>query len=546
MINELIIKRANGLGFSTIAQDLKIARNTVKSRLKDVGAYDVEQAQNLLLAGVEIKSAPKYFSPWSTKVKWEDVLSAVEGGVPIREHWEDHIEASTDCDLRNVPYETFWREFRRRFPSVNVHYHKHHEPGHRVEIDYKGDTHGLGYTDKLGGEFISCRLFGMVLCNSRMFFPYATTDEKQPSWLSGVRGGFRYFGGVTETLVVDNTRCAVNRADWFDPDLNQEFFNFCHHYGTAMIAARPRRPKDKNLIEVHLGVFWRWARRKIKERQFFSLGDLNRFLEELADQFNERYQKKYGSSRWDRFEQQERKVLRPLPSKDYEYGEWRKSILHDDCHIQLKYNFYSAPYQYRGRALDVRVSLSQVEIFFNLERVAIHQRRPDAHRGNYSTDKSHLPEKHQAMEELTVSRQISEARKVGPFTEKIISTLLTEVSHPLIFLRRTMGILRLKGRFGASKLERSCEVLIQHGLQKPRVKDVENMIKSPNLERRPKALPVERKANPHLRGQMSFKTEGENNYASTQSDGSVSGRAIAQGDQGSSLEPLERGTGCEP
>ena len=518
MIDELIRKRASGLGFQTIALDLKIARNTVKNRLKEIGAYEIADAQNILLAGkTEPKS--KVFSPhWADKISWAQVLADVEGGTPIKEYWEHHVVSSSEKDLQHVHYENFWREFRRRYPSLYIYYHKTHEPGQRCEIDYKGDTHGLGYIDKGSGEFIPCRLFGMVLCNSRMFFPYATLDEKQGSWLAGIRGAFEYFNGVTETLVVDNTRCAVNEADWFDPDVNREFFNFCTHYKTAMIAARPKRPTDKNLIEVHLGVFWRWVRRRIRQQQFFSVGELNRYLEDAANEFNERYQKKYGSSRWDRFEDQERKTLKPLPAHCYESGEWRKSKLHEDCHIQFKYNYYSAPYQHRGKDLDVRITLSHVEIFYQQERIAIHTRRPEVQRGCYTTDKNHLPKRLQAMEEMNVSRQIMEARKIGPSTEKIITNLLKEVSHPLMFLRRTMGILRLKSTHGANRLERACEVLIQHGATKPRVKEVEKMIKSPNLENKPKALPIERKENPHLRGQISFTTEGDNNYAVVESN----------------------------
>ena len=107
-----------------------------------------------------------------------------------------------------------------------MHYHKHHELVQRVEIDYKGDSPGLGYVDKLTGEFIECRLFGAVLCNSRLFFPYASINEKQESWLAGIESSLKCFSGVTATLVVDNIRCAVNRADWYDPDINQEFFSF--------------------------------------------------------------------------------------------------------------------------------------------------------------------------------------------------------------------------------------------------------------------------------------------------------------------------------
>ena len=523
MVSELIQRRADGDGFQTIAIGLKISRNTVKNRLRRLGAYEVEDAQKLLLGGFTAKSVNiQYVPEWSHLLAWDQVISDIMGGSTIREYWEIHFEPSSAVDLRNITYETFRREFRRRHPSLDVYYHKTHDPGVRCEIDYKGDTPGLGYIDRATGQFMDCRLFGSVLCHSRLFFPLATPNEKQISWMEGVEKGFQYFGGCSELTVADNTRCAVKQADWFDPDLNPEFYNFCLHHKTTLLAARPRRPTDKNLIEVHLGVFWRWARRKLKNHPVFSLGELNQFLRELADEFNLRYQRKYGSSRRERFEKNERAMLRPLPTKAYESGEWTTAILHDDCHIQFKYNFYSAPYQHRGKELDVRATFSQVEIFYQQERIAIHLRRPESQRGIYATDKTHLPERFQAMEELTIIRQISEAKKVGAHAGQIIEILLTESSHPLLFLRRTMGILRLKSRYSASKLERACEVLLNHGVTKPKVKDVERMINSPNLEKRPVALPIERKPNPHLRGQMSFTTEGENKYGpSTESDGSV-------------------------
>lgn len=513
MIDELVRRRARGDGLKTIALDLKIARNTVKTRLREVGCYEVADALRASLSGFALVKTTVFSPHWSSDVTWETAISEVVGGCTIKEFWEEYLVSGEMHDLRNVPYETFWREFRRRYPEINVHYHKQHDPGLRCEIDFKGDD-GFGYTDKSTGEFITCRLFGIVLCNSRLFFPYATLDEKQQSWFAGIREGFSYFGGVTEVLVVDNSRCAVNEADWFDPDLNQEFYNFCGHYGTSVVAARPRRPKDKNLIEVHLGVFWRWVRRKLRARQFFSLGEINQFLTERANEFNNRYQRKYGSSRRERFEKQEKETLKPLPLNQFEAGEWRKAKLHEDCHVQFKYNFYSAPFQHRGKELDVRVTQTHVEIFFQQERIALHQRRPDCQRGYYSTDKKHLPEKHQAMEELSVSRQIKEAERIGPHIGEVITTLLTDVSHPLVFLRRTMGILRLKGRYGATRLDRACEILIQHGRTKPRVKDVERMLQSPNLDNKPMAIPIERKPNPHLHGQVSFTTEGENTYES--------------------------------
>jgi transposase len=516
MLEEIIKRRASGKGLKTIAAELKIAKNTVKTHLWRLSAYEIEDAQKFILNG-QLKSLTQssIFTPhWSGHLDWGKVLSEVESGVPIKEFWEIHFFAATVRDLQSVPYETFWREFRRRYPKIDINYHKQHEPGVRSEIDYKGDSPGLGFIDPTTKKFIACRFFGQVLCSSRLFFPYATVNEKQVSWLEGISEAFKYFGGTSHYIVVDNTRCAVDRADWFDPDINKEFNNFCDHYDTGVIAARPRRPKDKNLIEVHLGVFWRWIRRKLRERQFFSLGELNRYLREMADVFNGHYQRRYGSSRRERFLASERSTLKPLPLIEYELGEWKKARLHEDCHIQHKYNFYSAPYHLRGRELDVRVTSTHIEIFYEQSRIAIHAKRPSIQRGNYSTIKEHLPEKLQAQEDLCIKRQIHIAKLIGKSTTEIIENLLVVNPHPLRYLRRTMGILRFKGRYGADKLERACELLLRHRQSRPTVKDVEAMIKSPNLENRPIEIEniIKRKTNPHLRGQKTFTLQGENDY----------------------------------
>lgn len=180
-----------------------------------------------------------------------------------------------------------------------------------------------------------------------------------------------------------------------------EFFNFCELYVTAPVAARPRSPKDKNLIENVLGVFWRWARLRFKRKTFYSLGELNAFLRELLDIFNDRIQRKYGQSRRQKFTAEQTKLL-PLPSGEYRVGIWKKHRLHPDCHIQVGYNFYSAPYQYRSEDLDVRVTSQTIEIFHHLERLVVHIAFPNkdikgGSRGGYRTNDTHLPPSHLAL-----------------------------------------------------------------------------------------------------------------------------------------------------
>ena len=123
------------------------------------------------------------------------------------------------------------------------------------------------------------------------FLCQSDTYGKKSDFFESIARGFEYFGGVPRTTAIDNTKTAVIKADRYDPDLNPEFSLFCEFYGTAPLAMRPWKPKDKNLIENALGVFWRWVGPKIKKRQFFSLGEINAFIEECCDKYNSRIQK---------------------------------------------------------------------------------------------------------------------------------------------------------------------------------------------------------------------------------------------------------------
>ena len=64
---------------------------------------------------------------------------------------------------------------------------------------------------------------------------------------------YEYFGGVAKILVPDNCRTAVdhNNKSWNDPRINAVYQEMAEHYGTAIIPARVRSPKDyrrKNVI----------------------------------------------------------------------------------------------------------------------------------------------------------------------------------------------------------------------------------------------------------------------------------------------------------
>jgi hypothetical protein len=327
----------------------------------------------------------------------------------------------------------------------------------------------------------------------------ATETEKQADWFHATEEGFRDFGGVPKQIVFDNAKVMVSRSDWYDPDLNREFARFAEHYGIAPMPARPGKPKDKNLIEGVLGIFWRWIRPKLKGQRFFSLNDLNRWLRDYLKIFNDRIQRKYGLSRSARFQMAEEDLLKPLPDQPFEFADWKKAKVHPDCHIQVSWNFYSVPFRLRGKELDVRITRSFIEIFSGLDRVALHKHMHSSQRGRYSTEMAHLPESHLALKEYVPAKVISDAENIGKETHHLIKRLINEAQHPYLYLRRAQGIVRLKGKFGTEKVENASRIFNQFGDWLPRLRDFESMVKAPCPEDVIQKVVV-RGSNPNLRG----------------------------------------------
>jgi transposase len=492
MIHEIQRLKALGLSKRMIAKALGCSRNTVDKYLSSP-----EEAVT--------EATASYKAPWSDMVNWPDVEAATSRGMAVSLYWEQRI--ATNEDLHHVPYVSFWREYRRRFPNIPIELHKLHPPAERCEIDYKGDAAGLGYIDRHSREYIPCRLFGAILCFSQLFFPRATVTEKQDDLLGSVASAYRYFGGVPLTTAFDNAKAAVHKPHRYDPDINREFAHFCEHFGTAPLAMRPGQPKDKNLIENALGVFWRWARQRIQERTFHSLVDLNDYLHDLAEEFNHRIQRKYGVSRRSKFDLGERERLLPLPGSAYSVGEWKTAKPHPDCHIQVGKNFYSIPHELRDKTVDVRITPTLVEVYRDLDCVARHIKCFGNTVGQYITNEFHLPEAHRAMREATPRQVQEQAEQIGQSTAKVIKNLIEKPRHPLAYLRRCQGILRLSKRYSASALEKSCSTLLSIGAETPKLSDVENIIKAKAGSEPANVIPIKRQQNPFLRGQESWRLQ---------------------------------------
>ena len=115
----------------------------------------------------------------------------------------------------------------------------------------------------------------VVLSHSRKAYSEAVFRQTTESFIRCIENAFRHFGGVPKTLVPDNLKAAVLKADWYDPELNPKLRSFCEHYGTVLLPTKPRTPRHKGKVERGVDYVQENA---LKGRTFRSLREQNDHL----------------------------------------------------------------------------------------------------------------------------------------------------------------------------------------------------------------------------------------------------------------------------
>jgi transposase len=164
------------------------------------------------------------------------------------------------------------------------------------------------------------------------------------------------------------------------------------HYGTAIVPARPYKPRDKAKVEVGVQVVQRWILAQLRHRTFFSLAELNSAITALVEQLNDRPMRGWGTTRRALFDQFDRPVLSKLPTVAYEYADWRRRRVGLDYHGEVDRGFYSVPHQLLRQEVEVRLTTGTVEVFHRGKRVASHVRGAARHRPR--TVIEHMPSAH--------------------------------------------------------------------------------------------------------------------------------------------------------
>ena len=243
-----------------------------------------------------------------------------------------------------------------------------HLAGERLFVDFAGRTGEV--VDANTGEIVPVQIFVAVLGASSFTYAEATWSQKLPDWIAAHVRAFGYFGGAARQTVSDNLKAGITRASFHEPTINRTYADMARHYRTAIVPARPYKPRDKAKVEVGVQVVGRWILARLRHRRFFSLFELNAAIRALLDDLNDRPMRGWGTSRRALFEQLDRPALQPLPAEPYEYAEWKRCRVNLDYHVEIAKHYYSVPHQLIRQEVEARITVATVEIFHRGKRVA--------------------------------------------------------------------------------------------------------------------------------------------------------------------------------
>ena len=407
--------------------------------------------------------------------------------------WHEY-KASQPSGLQ---YSQFCVHYRRWARTLDVCLRQEHRAGEKLFVDYAGQS--LCLTDPQTGARIPVALFVAVLGASNYTYAEATRAADLPSWIGSHVRTFEYLGGVPAALIPDNHKGAVLHPDRYEPDLHPTYLDCATHYGTTILPARVRRPRDKAKVEAGVLVVERWIVAALRHRTFFSLAELNAAIWELLERLNARRFRKLPTSRRALFETLDRPALRPLPATRYVFAEWKRAGVNIDYHVAVDGHYYSVPYQLVHQGVEVRLSATVVEILYRGQRVASHVRsyRP----GGFTTDPAHRPKAHQAYLAWTPSRLVRWAETIGPATAGLVAAILASRPHPEQGYRSCLGLLRLGKQYPPARLEAACARAL--AIRATSYKSVQSILRT-GLDQQPvpapAPLPVRGVVHPNVRG----------------------------------------------
>ena len=463
-IKQLLQLHEMGKSKKFIARTLGISKNTVKSYL--------------------IKAATPSFDIQTLLTLDDPVLEGKfhAGNPAYKDVRFEHLKSKLDYLLKELPKtgvtkRLLWEEYRRDYPDGYGHsqfcYHLQqqqiaarpsmvlqHRPGEKLFVDFAGKK--MSYIDRDTGEIVPCQIFVACLPFSDYSFAMALPSQSIGDFLYALDCCLQDLQGVPRTLVPDNLKSAIVKANLYEPDVNRAMEDFANHYNTTVIPARARKPKDKALVEDQVKLIYTRVYARLRNEQFFDLASLNKAIKEKIREHNQTRMQQKPYCREEKFLADEKHLLQKLPEGRFELKYYRELKVAKNNHIYLAHDkhYYSVPHTRIGSIAKVIYTRSMVYIYVEAVQVAVHVR--DYKAGGYSTDKDHLCSAHQHYMDRSPDYYLGKARLKSETLYQLISCLFEQNKHPEQLYRTCDGLLSLQRKTDGETFKKACLKAIQH------------------------------------------------------------------------------------
>ncbi len=499
-IRDVLRLSASGLSKRKIAASLGLSATAAGDCIRRARAAGVAwpQTAELTDAALERLLYPVVTTPEHRRPQpdWAKVHRELKrAGVTLQLLWEEYRTVQPDAHGYTQFCELYKRWKLRLSPTMR----QTHVAGERLFVDYAGKT--LEVIDGTTGEVRSAQLFVACLGASNYTFAEASFTQSLSDWIGSHTRAFSYYGGVAAMIVSDNLKTGITKACFYEPAVNRTYAEMAAHYATAIVPARPYRPKDKSKVEAAVLLATRWIIAKLRNRQFFSLTDLNAAIRECVTTLNDRQSRYLGTSRRALFEELERSALKPLPAEPYVFAEWKECRVGIDYHVEVDKHYYSVPHYLLREKVWARITARTIEVFCRGTRVAAHVR--SSSNREHTTVREHMPSSHRRYADWTPERLRQQAGDIGPHASALVDIILRERTHPEQGFRACIGILRLAKSYGRDRLEAACNRALEIGARS--YSSVNSILKN-NLDRQRSDTPADGPAIAHnnIRGPNYF------------------------------------------
>ena len=252
MIEAIQSLRSAGLSCREIARRLGVHRETVSRRLR-LGGEPVSKPASapIFPAGSEggvagfgaptglPRSQASAASPW---LAW--LLEQRERGLSAKRIHQDLLVEHQAAV--GVSYDSVRRLLKRHGAARPVPFRRMESPpGFEAQVDFGTGAAVVGPD----GRRRKTHVIRVVLSHSRRGYSEAVFTQSTDDFIQCLENAFEHFGGVPRTIVIDNLKAGVLKADWYDPELNPKLEDFCRHYGTTVLPTKPRTPRHKGKVE---------------------------------------------------------------------------------------------------------------------------------------------------------------------------------------------------------------------------------------------------------------------------------------------------------